>query len=186
MASPKKVAAVVGGLAVVSAAVALTAGTYAYFSDSHTVPAATIQAGSLHLDVVVDHSGGTGAIDFKNAEPGGAQTENVTFTNGGTVSGYLRVAVRPTVTNALVTALQIQLPGGPLIPLAQAADYSTSGFGTTLLAPGKSVSFPVVISIPTAVGNTVAGEAAAFDIVADLLQADNNAPTSEPFPAPPS
>jgi predicted ribosomally synthesized peptide with SipW-like signal peptide len=186
MASLKKVAAVVGGLAVVSAAVALTAGTYAYFSDSHTVPAETVQTGSLRLDIVVDHGGSTGAINFSNAEPGSSQTETVTFTNSGTVSGYLRVAVRPTVTNVLEDTLQVQLPGSRPIPLAQAANYASSGFGMPLLAPGRSVTFPVTVSIPSSVGNEAQGLTAAFDIVADLLQAGDNAPTTAPFPAPPS
>lgn len=186
MASPRKVAAIVGGLAVISAAVALTAGTYAYFSDSHTEPAATVRSGSLRLDVVVHHGGSTGAIVFRNAEPGGAQTEQVTFTNSGTVPGYLRVALRPTAGNALSGVLRVQVPGGQPMSLTQAADYRTSGFGTTLLGPGGSVSFPVTVSIPTTADNTVQGQTAGFDIVADLLQADDNAPTSAPFPAPPS
>jgi predicted ribosomally synthesized peptide with SipW-like signal peptide len=90
--SRKKVGLIVGLVALVVAAAAIGAGTYAAFTDTETGPGGTQTAGTLDLEV---GSGGTTSTLFtaSNIAPGFSQDYTFTLKNAGTIAGTLSTAM---------------------------------------------------------------------------------------------
>jgi spore coat-associated protein N len=89
--SRKKAGLIVGLVALVVAAAAIGAGTYAAFTDTETGPGGTQTAGTLDLEV---GSGGTTSTLFSasNIAPGFSQDYTFTLKNAGSVTGTLSTA----------------------------------------------------------------------------------------------
>ena len=89
----------IGGVAAVASAVALGAGSLAYFSDTQSAPLATVSNGTLTLSI---NSGSTVIpVTITGAQPGLIQPSTpLVFSNTGTVPGALRLRVVPASTNS--------------------------------------------------------------------------------------
>ena len=89
----------IGGVAAVASAVALGAGSLAYFSDTQSAPLASVSNGTLTLSI---NSGSTVIpVTITGAQPGLIQPSTpLVFSNTGTVPGALRLRVVPASTNS--------------------------------------------------------------------------------------
>lgn len=84
----KKLATAGGSVAIVAAAIAMTAGTYSYFSDDATAAPNSIKAGTLNVTV----GGSAQDVPFNavNVAPGtGAGSKMLDITNAGSLPGTL-------------------------------------------------------------------------------------------------
>jgi len=192
----KKVTAALGAVAVVGASVALTAGTFSYFSDSATINGASgnVTMGTLKLDV----GNGTNSTPFAitNVAPGATVLDKtITFHNTGSLDGALRLKIvpDPNNTDAFNAAVIIKLDGFGFYPasvglngehsLAYDAELTKAGvlaspmFGSkdprAILANdgGRYKSIPITVSIDPTASNALQGATGGFTIQADLLQA---------------
>jgi predicted ribosomally synthesized peptide with SipW-like signal peptide len=102
----KKLGTAVGSVAVVGAAIALTAGTFSYFSDTHAGPAQRVHTGSLKVGGSLSQP-----FDAKNIAPGYDQSRDFTVTNDGSLPGDLSLSVKYSGNAALEDALQLCYPG---------------------------------------------------------------------------
>jgi hypothetical protein len=198
----KKFAAIAGGVTAVGATVALTAGTFSYFSDSETGPANAIKFGTL--DLVAQEGAAQQVINVGNAKPGDPVLDRVPFSfhNAGTIDGALRIRFVPTHTNgtpeqiaAYENAVLITLEGvdgfvdNKPYTLAQAADITEDGrWIFNLLHDGEesgrdTKGFPVTVTIDPKAGNDVQGLIGGFTLEADLVQSDGSGKPAQ-FPAP--
>lgn len=100
----RKLAAAAGAVALVAAAVAVTAGTYSYFSDRQQFGGATLQSGTLSLQA--QHNVSMPPIDLSHLRPGNTFTESMTLTNTGNTDGYLFGRMRAKVESPLGTLLR--------------------------------------------------------------------------------
>ncbi|MGH3435638.1 MAG: TasA family protein [Sciscionella sp.] len=188
----KKIGGGLAGIAVVGAAIALTAGTFSYFSDSHTVAGNNVQMGTLKLSVL-NGSHAVAPVTLSNAEPGQTgPAKTFCFENDGTLTGLLRVGFVEDTGNgaAFNNAVQLTLAGFPA-PVngtnSLAFDAANTAGGVVLhtLTGGNGDAKCVTIALgvdPTA-GNNVQGRTGGFKIVADLTQTGDGA-TTPPFVAP--
>jgi predicted ribosomally synthesized peptide with SipW-like signal peptide len=102
----KKFAGIAGGITAIGATVALTAGTFSYFSDSKTVDAGTVDFGTLTLST--SHAA-SAHFAVPNAKPGtvvynGTDNEGedpaLCFENSGSMMGVLQLSVVPKAGNS--------------------------------------------------------------------------------------
>jgi spore coat-associated protein N len=113
----KKVRTGVGIVAVVLAAAAIGAGTYAAFVDSEAGPGGTVAAGTLDLTV-----GSTGTVELfaaQNIQPGFTQDATISLRNAGSLPGGVTSTL--TVVGADVTCTEPEveeekLTGGGCAP----------------------------------------------------------------------
>lgn len=188
MAINKKFAAIAGGVTAVGATVALTAGTFSYFTEAKTVDGAggKVTFGTLHL--TAGSSAGNQAFSIPVAKPGDTVlTSSLGFDNAGNIDGVLKLQVVPDSGNvdSFNNAVQITLAGfgayNASIPLngqhsladdAKLGEVNASPmFGAKNGAPGRHKSIPITVSIDPAAGNDVQGLSGGFTIVATLVQA---------------
>lgn len=102
----KKLGTAGAGVAAVGAAVALTAGTFSYFSDSHSEDVHA-ETGTLTLDQSYQ---GPGPHEFTNLAPGESGSGTYTLTNGGTIDGELTVGLEGNGGNsALRDAIKVEV-----------------------------------------------------------------------------
>lgn len=83
----RKAGIIVGIVALVVAAAAIGAGTYAAFTDTETGPGGTITAGTL--DLTVGGTGNTELFSASNIAPGFSQEVTITLNNDGSIPGIL-------------------------------------------------------------------------------------------------
>ena len=103
MSAKKKLAGAFGGVVAIGATVALTAGTFSYFSDSASVPGGngTVSMGTLKLNVLAGDGSAQKSFEVKDAEPGATvfkttDANALCFENAGTMPGILRLKITPT------------------------------------------------------------------------------------------
>jgi spore coat-associated protein N len=98
----RKAGVIVGLVAVVIAAAAIGAGTYAAFTDTETGPGGTQTAGTLDLEV---GSSGTTSTLFSasNIAPGFTQDYTFTLKNSGSIAGTLTTAMTYTGSDGTCT-----------------------------------------------------------------------------------
>jgi predicted ribosomally synthesized peptide with SipW-like signal peptide len=177
MNNKKKLGAVIGGIAVVGAAVALTAGTFSYFSDSQTTAAGGATTGTLTLNLGVNQNGTAGAINATNIAPGWTQTESFTVTNTGSLDGEAWISLKEAgkSSKALENAMNIDAMGRS-VPVSTAVGMSRNGIDMGKLAAGKSKTYTITFVLPSTAGNDVQGQSLALQIQTDLEQITNGAP----------
>jgi hypothetical protein len=198
----KKLAGAFGGLVALGATVALTSGTFSYFSESQTVTGAggNVAMGTLHLNV--GSSAGNQAFNITNSEPGAVVLKSsLGFDNTGTVDGVLQLKIVPNDGNvkAFNDAVLITLDGfgaynaskelnGEHSLTADAALTSPNPvnaspmFGAKDGKPGRHKSIPITVRINPEAGNEIQGLTGGFTIVATLVQAgDGGAPAQDNF-----
>ena len=92
--SKKRISTGLGVAAAAGAALAVTAGTFAYFSDAEASPAQTAEAGTL--DLTTDGTAVT-APDTVNAKPGQwSAAKSLKLKNAGTMAGTIKLSVQKT------------------------------------------------------------------------------------------
>lgn len=203
MTTKKKVGAALGSAAVVAAAIALSAGTYSYFSDRNTAPDQVVTGGTLQLTV------GGGGIDaplnYANVEPGwSSDAETFTYHNNGTLDGRLRIRILPNANNSAACNKDVNIQGAgfdkaPQLntkeTLAEAYAYTKTGawvadlYGGAVTGDGNGryKSVPFTVSVDPAAGNELQGKRCGFKIQADLVQIAHGAEAHQPaFPAAPA
>lgn len=187
----------VGIAAVVLAAAAIGAGTYAAFSDTETGPDGTIASGTLDL-VVGAPAGTVNLFTVTNMKPGTSQDASFTVSNTGSLPGTLTSKL--TVVGADVTCtepeyvaegvgagacaaagnLQEQMtvtvvagPGASTTPVPM-SQFITTGLplpGT--LAPGASSPYTLRFTLPDLSGTTnnkAQGDSLSLTSTFDLVQ----------------
>ena len=140
----KKITAALGAVAVVGASVALTAGTFSYFSDSATIDGAggNVTMGTLKLDV----GNGPNSTPFAitNVAPGATVLDKtITFHNLGSLDGALRLKIVPDPTNsqAFNEAVLIKLGGLGFYPASLPLnDVHSLSYDTALTSAGMLAS----------------------------------------------
>lgn len=152
----KKVATAVGGAAVVGAAIALTAGTFSYFSDQQGVDGGEIGTGSLTLSASVRHDGQWGAIHANRIVPGWERAETITFRNTGNVPGTVRAVFQVGGSTVLGDEMLV-CNGGPgsqsCTSLTNAESITKGGLPLGRVGPHDSVSKTITFRLPTSTGN---------------------------------
>jgi hypothetical protein len=198
----KKLAGAFGGLVAIGATVALTAGTFSYFSDSNSQQAGEIRFGTL--DLVPQEGAAEQQFDVTAAAaPGDVVLERTDFSfrNAGTMDGELRIRFVPThaagTTGAQAEAFDdfvlITLSGvpgfddGKAYTLDEVATETARGIHLTTLTHGDDdhaiKGFPVTVTIDPKAGNILQGVEGGFKIVADLVQSGADGRSLE-YPAP--
>ncbi|MGH3435982.1 MAG: TasA family protein [Sciscionella sp.] len=180
----KKFAIAVGAVAVIGAAMAVTAGTYSYFSAQQHTPASTRTAGTLTLDLGRTVSGDT--IDLDTLKPGDSISETLTLQNTGNVTGELYAKINSAGSPALADVLQAEVDKagtaqpvfkGTLLRMVQAAS-STRDLGR--MQPKDIQTYTITISWPTtnpdAVDNAVQGLSGTSNIDFTLRQVEAPSP----------
>jgi predicted ribosomally synthesized peptide with SipW-like signal peptide len=169
----RKVTAAVGGLAVVGAAVAISAGTYSYFTDTEGSGTQSVGTGTLNLEV-----GGTAVSEpfaAKNVAPGWSESKTFSIENTGSLPGKLRVSVSNTGDAELREATDLTISGPGISPTTvPLSALNASGYVLPspyeLPAGGGPYTFDVTLSIPAEEGNAIQGQNAQFKATFDLLQ----------------
>jgi hypothetical protein len=197
----KKLAGAFGGLVALGATVALTAGTFSYFSDSNTQQAGTVEFGTL--DLVPEEGAASQQFDITGAKPGDTLLEQKAFSfrNAGTMNGELRLAFVPTFAqgttakqkDAFEDAVLITvagLPGftdGQPYTLDDVVAKTAGGLHVGTMSYGNddyaTKGFPVTVTVDPAAGNAVQGVSGGFKIVADLVQGDADGYAQYPDPS---
>ena len=123
------------GVTAVASAVALGAGSLAYFSDTQSAPLATVTTGTLTLTINDLTTLTTPAVTAViNAEPGFSQgSAPLVFKNTGSLPGSLRLHIIPGATNSLEfnQAVQVSFTGLG----TPAADAATPAIPSALDGP---------------------------------------------------
>jgi hypothetical protein len=206
--SKKKFVGALAGIAVVGATVAVTSGTFSYFSDSTTLAGAggSVSMGTIKLEA--GSSAGNTPFSITNAKPG--QTilvSSLGFSNTGSLGGVLRLKFIPDPTNSAEfnNDVLISLDGNGYYPasvplnslqtLAFDANLTKDGMQVSPMFAGRHKSMPITVKIDPNAGNALQGQSGSFTIEADLIQATDDpagSPASIPdnptaaFPAPPA
>ncbi|MDR7301160.1 TasA family protein [Haloactinomyces albus] len=199
----RKLAVGIGGVTAVAAAVALTAGTYATFSDSEQ-RGAVATAGTM--DLVVSNTQGNvfgenGVVEVKPLAPGDSRSASFTLTNKGDVAGDLSFEfaqgannenslTEPESADGDKTGGDIYGKGGG--ELLRNLEFTTAtGSGeksidgeelTELIGdphslgtldPGESRTFRVTLEVPRNTDNVIQSDSARFRVEAVLNQVAN-------------
>lgn len=172
MTKNRKLATAAGSVAIVGAAVAITAGTYSYFTDTQTAPNQSVGAGTLKLSI-----GGDAVqtpMSASNVEPGWSSgNKTMTFTGAGTLNGKLRLTATGTGDAAMRQALQVTISGpnfSGTLPLSQLISAANGVVLPGTLNPGSTQTYTFSMSIPSDTGNSIQGKSGGFTLKADLLQ----------------
>jgi hypothetical protein len=196
----KKLAGAFGGVVAIGATVALTAGTFSYFSDSATETGGggDVEFGTLELTTL----DGAAQVPFviEDAAPGKTVIEltgndnSICFQNTGSLNGVLRVQFVPKANpigfnNAvLIKTAGFSDPAATALngthTLAENAKVSENGSVLAPMDKGRIKCIPITVSIAPGAGNELQGVTGGFTLVADLIQdvAGVQAPS---FPAQP-
>ena len=188
MTSKKKLAGAFGGIVAVGATVALTAGTFSYFSDSATANggSADVNFGKLTL-ALGDEADAVQPVNLDHAAPGDTVFDrDLSFRNTGDMAGELRIAIveNDNNTTAFNRAVRIQLAGvsefdsTQSYTLEQVADRTAGGLHLYTLwanAGDESVKgIHMKVTLDPEAGNAVQGASGGFKLLADLRQADTS------------
>ena len=192
----KKATALIGGVAVVASAVALGAGSLAYFSDTQSAPLANVATGTLTLSL----NGGAvqTAVSVPNVEPGFTSTATtLTFQNTGTLAGQLRLRVVPAPGNSdefnrdvsvTLTTPTDQSDAPTVLTTETLTAASTAGpVNANLLTAQDKQNISYTLSIDPNATNLLQNKTGSFSVVADLIQTGDGADMANPpvaFPAP--
>lgn len=137
----KKLGTAGAGVAAVGAAVALTAGTFSYFSDTQSDD---VRASTGSLTIGQSYEGDT---DFGNLAPGDSLGGTYTLTNDGSVAGDLTVGLEDHGgSSSLKDALEVDVDGVGQGTLAQFEDNGPKDFGT--LKPDEDETFEITVTFP--------------------------------------
>lgn len=176
----RKAGLIVGLVALVVAAAAIGAGTYAAFTDTETGPGGTETAGTLDLEV---GSSGTTSTLFSasNIAPGFTQDYTFTLKNAGSVTGTLstamtfsggdgsctepeRTAEGTTTCNAngnLQDQMQVSVVSSPVsstatppVSLASFAGTPLPGSGSLKIDGGQTVTYTLRFTLPNDTSTT--------------------------------
>ncbi|KUP98121.1 TasA family protein [Thermobifida cellulosilytica] len=160
MSKRKRLVAGLGAAALIGAAVAITGGTYAYFTDSAQTAEQAITAGDL--EVLVDQSGqgvSNRPVNVTNAAPGEVYVEDLTFphighkwyrlkvTNAGSIDGEissLEIVDLTGSTPNLADRLQIRA-------VVKQLDFEPGSFGNPGFEPldsGTLTNLPGIKLVP--------------------------------------
>lgn len=200
MAINKKFAAIAGGVTAIGATVALTAGTFSYFSDSQSLDGNTVQFGTLKLSPghgqfkdfhITDATPGT--VVYNGTDLDGDQPA-LCFENTGSMYGVLQLKIVPDTGNiqAFNDNVRVEFKGYETYP------ESTILHGANTLqqyknAPLANASWvapkgddhalkcaTMVVSVDKAAPNELQGVGGGFSIQASLVQKeqDGNYPAS--------
>lgn len=162
----RKLATSVGAIALIGAAVALTANTYSYFSSDAHSGTQSVQAGTLTLQM-----GGTASQNntFSNIVPGWSDQKILTFQNTGSVDGTLTLTGNALGDEALLNKVNMHITSPSGIsdrPLAQVGGLQES----VPLGHGQMFSVSYTLSVPTTAENEIQGEDASFSVSGHLEQ----------------
>jgi predicted ribosomally synthesized peptide with SipW-like signal peptide len=167
----KKLGAAGASVAVVGAAIALTAGTFSYFSDT-AQGAQKAQAGTLKLNGKF-----TQKADLSNLVPGDTiYTLKYTLTNTGSLPGTLRLELdRGSGSAALAKALKVQIPAVSQKYFPLTAEEGHAADVGTLNAKGEkgnTKTFTVNVKFPDdgTDQNALQGKKLTELVKADLVQ----------------
>jgi hypothetical protein len=199
----KKFAAIAGGVTAIGATVALTAGTFSYFTDSGSVDRA-VNFGTLNLNL---QQGAAKNVTIDHAAPGQTvlPTTPMTFYNSGDMDGVARIRFVPThapqttdpAKAAYDKAILVTLDGVSDLPLSDRGnntyslhelegDTASGLYLATLSHGGKKdgnayKGFAMSVSIDPEAGNVLQGVSGGFKIEADLVQTVNGGFAGVPF-----
>jgi len=162
----KKLATSVGAVAIVGAAIALTAGTYSYFHDEQTAGPQTVHAGTLKLAI---GGSATSTHDYGNVAPGWSDPETITFQNTGSVNGTLTLTGTASGDSPLLSDIEVHVSDPAGVPGFNLA--SVNGLSDSFpLAAGQTLSVTYMLSIPADVENDIQGQNATFSLTGQLEQ----------------
>ncbi len=143
----------VGLAAVVLAAAAIGAGTYAAFVDTESGPGGTVAAGTLDLTV-----GSTGTVQLfsaSNIAPGYTQNAVLTLRNTGSLPGALTSTLRVSGADVTCTEPEMEAEGRACNP---AGDLQNQMTVSVVRGPGVTTpTTPTVVSQFVTAGLPVAG-----------------------------
>jgi predicted ribosomally synthesized peptide with SipW-like signal peptide len=175
----KKIGGGVAGVAAVGAAVALTAGTFSYFSSQQNSPSQKVEAGTLTLK-----AGGNGTSSakssFSNVRPGYTSSKRtITFHNAGSMAGRLRLQVVGYGSDTFKDDVHLTFTGAGQLngDHSIADDVSESEDGTPIVhkfGKGSYKSIGFRVHVPSDVNNELQGKVGGFKIRADLVQTDKD------------
>jgi spore coat-associated protein N len=162
---------ILGSVLAIMAVLALTAGTFASFTNQEQ-STLTATTGTVDLSFV---NPAQVAIALPNIQPGYAKTETIDLRNAGTLPGTLAVSVStgPGSDATLASALVVQVAGqaaGANLPIGS-------------MSSGATQSVPVAVSLPANVANPndLQGKSASLVLTFVLTQAQDgivvNGPT---------
>jgi hypothetical protein len=190
----KKLAGAFGGIVALGATVALTAGTFSYFSDSQNVDAGAVQFGTLEL--APDHRAFV-PFEITNAVPGTTVyngTDNkgedpaLCFENTGSMYGVLQLKIVPDAgnTQAFNDNVRVEFKGYSTYPestILKGANtlqqYKNAPLANaSWVAPaGKAEALKcaaMIVSVDKAAPNELQGVGGGFSIQATLVQKEQN------------
>ncbi|MDR7301157.1 TasA family protein [Haloactinomyces albus] len=195
----KKLAAGIGGVTAVAAAVAISAGTFAAFSDSEE-RGVVATGGTMDLQVSNSHGdsvfGENGIVTIPNSvKPGDSYSATFTLRNEGDVNGDLsfKFVQMSNNENELTepeegagdsTAGDAEGNGGgellqnleltaPTIDGATLAELAGDSRGAGALDADQERTFEVTLEVPQSATSVIQNDTASFKIVANLDQAQN-------------
>lgn len=137
----KKVRIGIGIAAVVLAAAAIGAGTYAAFVDTETGPSGTVAAGTL--DLTVGSNGTLELIKASNIQPGFSQTATITLRNAGTLPGGLTSTLQVVGTDGVCTEPESEAEGKPVGTCSATGDLQNQLLVAVTRGPSTTSAVPV-------------------------------------------
>lgn len=156
----KRVRTGIGIAAVVLAAAALGAGTYAAFLDTETGPGGSVTAGTL--DLTVGSTGTTELFKASNIAPGYSQSTVLTLRNTGSLPGTLTSALRVVGADVTCTEPESEAENRPAGSCNPAGDLQNQMTVSVLRGPGvTTATTPVPVAQFTTAGLPAAGVVAA-------------------------
>lgn len=165
----KKLRIGVGIAAIVLAAAAIGAGTYAAFVDTETGPGGTVTAGTLDLTV-----GSTGTAELfraQNIQPGFQQNATFTLTNIGSLPGGLTSTLTVSGADVTCTEPESEAEGRPVGSCSATGDLQNQMTVSVIRGPGVTTpTAPVALRDFAAAGLPAAGTIAAGGTVEYELQ----------------
>ena len=186
MTAKKKLFGALGGVAALGATVALTAGTFSYFSDSATVNggSADITYGKLTL-ALGDSAPAAHAVRAKRVAPGQVIFDkDLSFINTGDMDGELRIGFTGTNPgdatfnhNVQITLTGAGLPDGTYrlddLAAKTTEDHGIHVYTLSAHAGDESVKgIHMKVTIDPQAGNELQGASGGFTLQADLRQSN--------------
>jgi hypothetical protein len=197
MTAKKKIFGALGGVAALGATVALTAGTFSYFSDSGSQES-TVEFGTLGLSM---NEGAAQPFEIVGAAPGTTviRPQAVSFGNTGDLQGELRIGfvseapagATAEEQSAFEDALLFSFVGildNKTYTLAELEEATQGGLRiATLTGEGDpegydTKGFQMTVAVDPTAGNILQGFEGGFTLEADLVQGDEGGIAGSPAP----
>ena len=168
----KKLATSVGAVAIVGAAVALTAGTYSYFHAEQTVGPQTVHAGTLGLGLGSVNTQ-VNTLDLSNAAPGETYQGTFSVFNTGTIDGNLSFDITGdagALGNALI--VEVDDPSNHQIVAPRPANSILNTTYQAGILPGThdARTYTLKVTFDPNAENDFQNAAAKFSVDASLVQ----------------